>query len=252
MLLADDFKTRLTRVSLSALLLCAAINFTHVHFRDMMKEAKVELANSPLPDPQGIKRLSLGYDALIADLYWLAFIQYVGDTKSRSNDHFQQAYSYLDLITTLDPRFVEAYYFAAFTVGADYGRPDLADKLIHRGLRYNPGNWYLPFIAGINQYLYAHNDKAAAQYYRLAATYPAAPGWLSRQAEILDKEIPSVIKQINTWNNIYISTEPGQIQDKARQKLVSLWLQVLQQSPTPNIKARALKELHMLKVHPPE
>lgn len=196
-----------------------------------------------LPDPNALKALSLGYDKLLADCFWLAFIQYIGDTAARRIDHYSSATDFLDLIISLDPTLTESYSLAAFIVGAEMRRPDLADKLIQKGFSTNPNDWYIPLIAGANQYLYAHNDKAAANYYRLASKYPGAPNWLARQADILEHEIPSIIKQINVLESIYRSNEAGPVKERAKEGLIKLWLKVMQESPTPLIKARAKQQL---------
>jgi hypothetical protein len=183
---------------------------------------------------------------VIADVYWLAFVQYVGDTEARRRDHYKDAEHFIDLITTLNPNLIQAYYFAAFIIGAELHKPDIANSLIERGIRTNQDNWYLPFIAGINQYLYAHNEMAAAKYYRMAAKFPDAPQWLPRQAEILEARIPSIIKEINTWNNIYCSSKDAIVQDRAREHLLSLWMRVYKTAPNAVLKRRAAQQLHNL------
>src|SRR5688572_1813038 len=65
-----------------------------------------------------VRRLTTGYNALAADLYWIRAIQYYGDEKirlGRSDQErargtagpggYQLLYPLLDLTTTLDPRF---------------------------------------------------------------------------------------------------------------------------------------------------
>lgn len=202
-----------------------------------------------IPDAAILKYVTLGYDQLIADLWWLAFIQYYGDNKARLADHYALAYKYLDLITQLDPRFTQPYWFAAFAVGQEHGRPDLSARLIERGVRANQDDWYLPFIAGINQYLFAHNEVAAARYYRLAAKLPDAPHWLGPQAKVLEAHGPSLLKEINTWANIYLSTEDELVKREAGQRLKNLWLIVYKTVPSEAAKKRAVEQLRALGVN---
>ncbi len=152
------------------------------------------------------------------------------------------------MITGLDPYFVNAYSFAAFTVGAEQKRPKRAAELIERGINANQNDWYLPFIAGINQFLFAGNESAAAKYFRMAAKYPDSPVWLSRQAEILELKIPSRIKEINVWSNVYSTDPDSRVKEMARQKLIELWGQVIASRPPPKIKARAVAALKDLGV----
>lgn len=190
--------------------------------------------------------MTLGFDQLIADCYWLAFINYVGDTNARRVDQHRRADDFLDLITTLDPHFVQPYWFAAFVVGNDQRNPSRAQELIDRGITANPDNWYLPYIGGVNQYLFAHEEVKAAKYYRRASRYPGAPKWLARQADILEAKIPSQIKELNTWSNVYATSEDGMVRDMAKAKLTEGWMLVFRRAPTDPIRQRArtaLKEL---------
>jgi hypothetical protein len=181
----------------------------------------------------------MGYDKLAADCFWLQFIGYVGDSKARTNDGYARADQYLNLITQLDPSLVTAYWFAAFVVGADEKKPESADAIIRRGIRANPNNWYLPYIAGVNQYLYAKNLPQAAKYYRMAAKFPEAPKWLERQALILEAKIPAIIKDINTWDRIYESEQDVLVKARAKEKLIHLWMIVHNTSPTEVIRNKA-------------
>ncbi|MDQ5937970.1 MAG: hypothetical protein QG574_5333 [Cyanobacteriota bacterium erpe_2018_sw_21hr_WHONDRS-SW48-000092_B_bin.40] len=202
-----------------------------------------------IPSAQAVRLVALGYDQLLADFYWLAFVSYVGDGAARSKDHSVMADKYLDLITSLDPYFVQPYWFCAFTVGAEQKRPLRANEIIKRGIRANLDNWYLPYIAGINMYLYAHDEVAAAKYYADAAKLPAAPPWIARQAMILAAKIPSTIKEINTWDSIYRSEKSNLIHAKAKEKLIQLWSRVYSASPKGVIREKARKALSELGVN---
>jgi hypothetical protein len=233
-----------------AVAICAAamvmIQVTHLKIISLTAPENEEQSRPLLPRAELLKFFSLGYNQLLADLWWLNFIQYYGDTKLRLKDKYAYAYNYLDLITQVDPKFTQPYWFAAFAVGSEQKRPDLAARLIERGVRANPDNWYLPFIAGINQYLFAGNDVAAARYYRMAAKFPQAPNWLGRQAVILEAKVPSLIKQTNIWASIYISSPDPLVKAEAKKKLVSSWVHIYRISPSEKDKERARAELRLL------
>ena len=99
-----------------------------------------------------LRRLTAGYNALAADLYWIRAIQYYGGIKltagrrsrrrrpstTAAPTDYQLLYPLLDLTTTLDPRFNIAYRFGAIFLAEPYpggaGRPDLADRAARKGL----------------------------------------------------------------------------------------------------------------------
>lgn len=200
-----------------------------------------------LPRAQSAKLVALGFDNLLFDYYWLEFIQYIGDQKGRQSDHSEKAASYLELLTAIDPHFVPAYYFAAITLG-DQNQSAAAAAIIDRGIAANPDNWLLPYIGGMNQFLFAHDEHRAAKYYKMAARFPAAPDWLERQANILEAKIPSMIKEINVWDSMYHNSTSPEIKQRAQNRLVELWLKVYKTAPTKTIKERALNQLRDLGV----
>ncbi len=216
--------------------------FLHSRFATLLRHSEVP-QTSFIPSAQAARLVSLGYDQLVADFYWLAFISYIGDTAARANDHSAIADKYLDLITALDPYFVQPYWFCAFTVGAEQHRPLLANKIIQRGIKANFDNWYLSYIAGINMYLYAHDEVAASKYYEAASKLPGAPSWIARQAVLLRAKIPSTIKQINAWDSIYRAENSKLVKSKARDKLIALWSQVYSGSPAGPIREKAKNAL---------
>jgi hypothetical protein len=209
-----------------------------------MKSAEV------LPKAEVLKMVSLGYDQILADIYWLNFIQYFGDTNARLVDHYDRCYDYLSLISALDPHFIQAYWFAAFAVGTEQKRPDLAEKIISRGLSNNQDNWYLPYIAGVNEFINSKDDKKAAKYYKMAAKFPGSPPWLSRQAQILDTNLPRIFKEIRTWATVYESNPDGLVKSTARTKLIDLWRFVYRHTPDKHSKEEVIKQLGKLDAKP--
>ena len=201
-----------------------------------------------LPRYDLVKIFSLGNERLLADYYWLAFIQYFGDTAFRKQDGYKYAYDYLDLVTKLDPGFVQAYWLAAFAIGAEAKQPDLAAKIIDRGISAQKDNWQIYFAAGANQYLFKHDIQKAAYYYAIAAKLPGAPSWLAGQAELMRAKIPLIIKEIRMWANIYESGQGVVVKQTARYKLVYLWTLVYKNSPTQEVKDHAKAQLHKLGV----
>lgn len=184
-----------------------------------------------------------GGSRLWADLYWLAFIQYAGDAAERREDHFQWADEYLNTVTQLDPHFIQPYWFAAFTVGADEKRPDLAAQIIERGIKNNPDNWYLQYIAGCNQYIYANNDRAAASYYTKAASLPGAPAYIGAQAQILASGAPSYLNKARALEAVSSHEADPVVREKAWHEAIAAWKQVMQLSPVQEYRQAAQEAL---------
>lgn len=202
-----------------------------------------------IPRMMACKMVSLGYEQLLADLYWLSFVQYVGNGDARSKDRYALAENYLQAILGLDPHFLEAYYFAAFIIGGEENKPANAAKILDKGIEQNEGNWYLPFIAGVNQYLFAHDEKRTSFYYYLASKDPQAPVWLERQSLILKSRIPTLVKQLNVWNTVFESSSSGVVKQRARGELIEVCRKLCRFNSSDRLKSVAkakLRQLHEL------
>jgi tetratricopeptide (TPR) repeat protein len=141
-----------------------------------------------------LRRMTIGYRALAADLYWIRAIQHYGQTRIALTTtpaalaprdgtlRYELLYPLLDLTTTLDPRFNLAYRFGAVFLSAPLpagaGRPDLAVALLEKGLRESPGKWEYMHDIGFVYYWDLHDYPKAAEYFNRGADIPGAPWWL--------------------------------------------------------------------------
>ena len=133
---------------------------------------------------EAAKRMTLDFDALAADVYWIRAIQhYGGDRLIPARTHkYELLYPLLDLTTTLDPYFTIAYRFGAIFLSEPApggpGRPDQAIQLLQKGLISQPHKWqYFHDIAFVH-YWHRRDFKTAAEWFRRAADQPDAPNWL--------------------------------------------------------------------------
>lgn len=209
------------------------------------KAAKLPPLRKPwqvLPSPEMAHMAAMGYDRFLADIYWLGMIQYIGEI-SPDKDRYRQAYEYIDLITSLDPKFENAYWFGCWAVGYWQGDPVLADKLIQRGIQNFPHSWYMKFIAGVNQYIFAHNAKAAAQYYEAAAREPGAPPFVARQAAILASPIPELEKRWRSLYDMYKHAKDPNVKLSAFVECRKTLVQIYKYAPTPMMRESARVQL---------
>lgn len=141
-----------------------------------------------------LRRMTVGYHALAADLSWIRAIQHYGSTRIKQTTApaadaarettrpYHLLYPLLDLTTTLDPHFNIAYRFGAIFLAAPFpngaGRPDLAVALLEKGLRENPQKWEYMYDIGFVYYWDLHDYPKAAAYFNRAADIAGAPWWL--------------------------------------------------------------------------
>src|SRR3989454_3389627 len=117
-----------------------------------------------LPSGKYLKVAALGFDGLLADLLYLWSIQFYGsyDIKDR--------YTYLEriydqVITELDPHYLDPYLVGALIMTAEARNPEMALKLLDKGVRANPDQWIMPFEAGFLCYNDLHDYRPAAGHF---------------------------------------------------------------------------------------
>src|SRR5580658_8031191 len=136
--------------------LFAAIGFLQVRIEAETQTPARQKEELLLRSGAMLKRVSLGYDSLLGDVYWTRTVQYYGSRIGKPGEKFELLWPLLDITTTLDPRLVVAYRFGAIFLsepaptGAD--QPDLAVELARRGVAANPDSWELSSDLGFLYY----------------------------------------------------------------------------------------------------
>lgn len=183
-----------------------------------------------------LKRLTAGYNALAADLYWIRTIQYYGDMKLRLASgmaapgepppDYSQLYPLLDLTTTLDPRFNIAYRFGAIFLAEAFpggaGRPDLAVALLEKGLRDRPDKWEYMQDIGFVHYWWRQDYKSASQWFDRASQVPGAPWFLKSLAATTLTEGGDRQSSRIMWESIRQSAEIDWLRRDAERRLMQL------------------------------
>jgi tetratricopeptide (TPR) repeat protein len=135
---------------------------------------------------QKIKKMSLGLDALTADVYWIRTVQYFGNkiiesgqpltASSTKNIRMELLAPLLNVITDLDPHHIPAYRFGAiFLPERDMAA---AVALLEKGIQENPSQWRLYQDLG---YIYwqAKDYEKAAEAYDRGSRIDGAAWWMS-------------------------------------------------------------------------
>jgi hypothetical protein len=176
-----------------------------------------------------VKKLSLGYNSLLADIYWTRAVQYYGARVATPGANFDLLWPLLDLTTTLDPHLIPAYRFGAIflsepgEVGAN--RPDLAIQLAKRGIAANPSEWHLGTDLGFLYYWRLKDYPNAAAAYLQASNNPKAPAWIKLLAARIAEKGGSFETSRAIWSELLESTKDPIIKKDAEQQLRSLTAQ---------------------------
>ena len=173
-----------------------------------------------------LKKLSLGYDSLLSNIYWTRAVQYYGGKRRDRDPNFELLGPLLDLTTTLDPHLLVAYKFGAIFLAEPAprgaGRPDLAVTLIRRGIVANPEEWRLWHDLGFIYYWDIKDYEKASQAYRQGSKHPKARDWMRVMAAKIAQEGGSRETSRFLWREIYESTKDPNIRKNALDHLTGL------------------------------
>jgi hypothetical protein len=178
--------------------------------------------------PAALQRMALSYQSILADVYWIRAVQLYGDTKlGRTADRsYGLLYPLLELTTTLDPHFRVAYQFGALFLAESPpggpGRPDLAIKLLQRGLEAQPDDWQLYQAIGFVHYWTTQDYAAAADWFGRASRQPKAPTWMAPLAAVTLAEGGNRRSSRLLWQQIQQSATDDWFRNEADRRLKQL------------------------------
>jgi tetratricopeptide (TPR) repeat protein len=197
-------------------------------------------ARRPPPDPNVVdenlylngktaRRISLGFNGLGADWYWMRSLQYVGGKIINLPDNvvldnlgqlnLKLLPSLLDTATTLDPEFLDPYEYAAIVLPAV--DVDQAIRITLKGIEANPSAWRLYQHLG---YIYwqQQNYAAAAETYGRGAQIPGAPEWMLAMKARMAAEGGSRSTAREIYTRMFEQSTDVKVKDMARRRLLQV------------------------------
>jgi tetratricopeptide (TPR) repeat protein len=179
-----------------------------------------------ITSPKAVKRLSLGYDGLLADIYWTRAVQYFGGRHVAGASHFRLLAPLLEITTTLDPHLVVAYQFGANFLSPKppngAGMPDKAIQLVNYGIQNNPNDWKLYYELGFIYYMDVKDYAKAADAFARGSQVPDAHPFLKILAAQMAQHAGDSQMARALWTTTYQSTQDKQIRGNALAHLRAL------------------------------
>jgi len=175
------------------------------------------------------RRLSLGFNGLAADWYWMRSLQYVGKKMlnfegTLSLDDLSQLNlkllaPLLDTATTLDPEFIEPYEYAAIVLPAIDVQQ--AIRLTQKGIDANPNAWRLYHHLG---YIYWRQGQyqTASEIYGRGAQIPGAPAWMQAMQAKMMNEGGSRSTAREIYTRMYEQSTENDVKEMARRRLLQM------------------------------
>jgi len=133
-----------------------------------------------VPSPETARLWSLGFDAAVADYYWLRAIGIVGVETGSIEQHGEVIADLIDVVTEVDPWVDYPYRFAAVWLTRDREMVERGNRLLERGISYHPLEWRNRYHLGFNYFYYLDEQLRAADVLEEAIGLERAPDYLAR------------------------------------------------------------------------
>lgn len=173
-----------------------------------------------LPPAGAVRLLSLGYHALAADLFWFRTVQYFGE-HIQTDQRYPHLYRLVDLTTSLDPHFVDAYQLGGLFLSIGRAFPQ-AIAIYRKGIEHNPDRWELPYDLGRMYFLDLGDIPSALEWMERADTLPGHPPYVPRMVAYLRARAGLIEAALEMWERIRETTDNQWIREKAEQELRKL------------------------------
>jgi hypothetical protein len=172
-----------------------------------------------ISSPSMVKRMSLGYYGLMADIYWTRAVQYFGGRRHAEARSYTSLYPLLAITTTLDPKLMVAYQFGANFLSAPppqgAGMPEKALQLVDYGIQHNPTAWKLYYEKGFIYYMEMKDYVKAAQAFDDGSKLPDAHPFLRVLAANMAQHGGDVEMARALWTTTYETTQDKNIRGNA-------------------------------------
>lgn len=179
-----------------------------------------------ISSPTVLKRISLGYGGLLADVYWTRAVQYFGSKHHNGAQHYDLLAPLLEITTRLDPQLLVAYEYGANFLAPKppdgAGMPRRAIELAEHGIRNNPNEWKLYYQLGFIYYMELQDYAAAADAFERGSRVPNAHPWLKLMAAQMAEHAGDFQTARMLWTTMYQSTQDRSIRANAAAHLRAL------------------------------
>ena len=176
-----------------------------------------------------VRRLSLGFNGLAADWYWMRSLQYVGKKIINTPEDvviddlgkldLRLLAPLLDTATTLDPQFLEPYEYAAVVLPGINVQE--AIRITNKGIAANPQVWRLFQHLG---YIYwqQRDYQRASETYAAGAKIQGAPPWMEAMSARMASEGGSREVAREIYGRMYEQATDDRVKEMAGRRMMQL------------------------------
>jgi tetratricopeptide (TPR) repeat protein len=216
---------RTTLIAAACLVLCAAGSVLALRRVDQLRPRATLEDVLYISSPKVVKRASLGYDGLMACIYWTRAVQYFGQRFHDRSLSYNELAPLLEMTTQLDPHLLVAYQFGASFLAPrppfGAGQPERAIQLMEFGVQNNPQEWRLYYDLGFVYYMELKDYAKAADAFERGSRVGSHP-FLKIMAAQMAQHAGEFDTARMMWSATYQSSQDKLVQQNAVEHLRAL------------------------------
>jgi hypothetical protein len=216
-------RQRTTVFAAAVLVFSMASSILLLHHIDEIRPRDIVDDTLYVASPKLVKRASLGFDGLMACIYWTRAVQYFGHRHFLRERSFNELAPLLEITTSLDPQLLPAYQFGANFLAPrppnGAGQPERAVRLIQYGIQHNPDNWHLYYDLGFIYYTELKDYKKAGEIFAEGSRTPNAHPFLKILAAVMAEHAEDFNTARLLWSAAYQSSYEADIRRNALEHL---------------------------------
>ena len=216
-------RQRTTLIAGSFLLLCFIASIIALRAVDQVRPRATLKEILFIDSPKFLKHASLGYNGLMACIYWTRAVQYFGNHHANGSDNYDLLAPLLEITTRLDPQLTVAYHFGSSFLAPPpphgAGQPDRAVALMQYGIEHNPDDWHLYYDLGFIYYTELHDYAKAADAFAHASRLPNVHPFVQILAAQTAQHAGEFETSRTLWTGTLATTRDKQIRQNAIEHL---------------------------------
>ena len=212
-------RQRTTFCAASILLFSMVSSVLLLHHVDEIRPREIVDDTLYVASPKLVKRASLGFNGLMACIYWTRAVQYFGHRHLLRKTTYNQLGPLLEITATLDPDMLAPYEFGStFLAPAPpngAGQPERAIRLMEYGIQHHPDNWHLYYDLGFIYYTELKDFKKAADAFERGSRVPDAHPFLKVLAANTAEHAEDYTTARMLWSAAYQNSNEADIRRNA-------------------------------------
>jgi tetratricopeptide (TPR) repeat protein len=179
-----------------------------------------------IDSPKVVKRASLGFDGLMACIYWTRTVQYFGHRHYNLERSYNELAPLLEITTALDPHMLPAYELGASFLAPNppngAGEPARAVQLMEYGIKNNPDDWHLYYDLAFVYYMELKDYKKASETFERGSKVPNAHPFMKIMAAQTAEHAGDLMTARMLWSATFETSKEKEIRLNALEHLRSI------------------------------